>query len=93
MSSSPGNMFLEKGVNRIGSRYKKAVYREYTNDSFNVQKKRKPSEEHLGILGKFSFWLLKAFLINGDRLNTMSSFSFCRSVNQSRGGRADCDHI
>lgn len=61
MSSSPGNIFLEKGVNRIGSRYKKAVYREYTNDTFNVQKKRKPSEEHLGILGKFSFRLLKAF--------------------------------
>lgn len=51
LEDSPGNMFLEKGVNRIGSRYKKAVYREYTDDSFNVQKKRKPSEEHLGILG------------------------------------------
>lgn len=61
MSSSPGNIFLEKGVNRIGSRYKKAVYREYTDDNFNVQKKRKPSEEHLGILGKFSVWLLDAF--------------------------------
>lgn len=47
-------MFLEKGAKRIGSRYKKAVYREYTSDTFKVQKKRKANEEHLGILGKFS---------------------------------------
>lgn len=55
MSSSPGNAFLEKGPDRIGSRYKKVVYREYTDGTFTVQKERKSTEEHLGILGKFSF--------------------------------------
>ncbi|XP_035522767.1 ferroxidase HEPHL1 [Morone saxatilis] len=47
----PGNMFVEKGKNRIGSRYKKVVYREYTDDTFKVQKKRQPNEQHLGIIG------------------------------------------
>ncbi|XP_051902773.1 ferroxidase HEPHL1 isoform X2 [Hippocampus zosterae] len=48
---SPGNIFVGKGKNRIGSRYQKVVYREYTDESFTVQKKRNPSQEHLGILG------------------------------------------
>lgn len=75
MSSSPGNTFLEKGAKRIGSRYKKAVYREYTSDTFKVQKKRKPSEEHLGILGQFCFWLLKGSSMSEDRLNITSPSS------------------
>ncbi|XP_043995686.1 ferroxidase HEPHL1 [Gambusia affinis] len=45
---SPGNIFVGKGENRIGSRYKKVVYREYTDETFKNQKAR---EEHLGILG------------------------------------------
>lgn len=48
---SPGSIFVEKGANRIGSRYKKVVYREYTDDTFRVQKNRQPSQQHLGILG------------------------------------------
>ncbi|XP_038564951.1 ferroxidase HEPHL1 [Micropterus salmoides] len=48
---SPGAKYVEKGKNRIGSRYKKVVYREYTNDTFRVQKKRQPNQEHLGIIG------------------------------------------
>lgn len=57
MSPSPGNMFVEKGKNRIGSRYIKAVYREYTDETFRVQKERKPNEQHLGIMGEFSLLL------------------------------------
>ncbi|KAM4726146.1 ferroxidase HEPHL1 isoform 2-T2 [Anableps anableps] len=45
---SPGNIFVGKGENRIGSRYKKVVYREYTDGTFKYQKTR---QEHLGILG------------------------------------------
>lgn len=48
---SPGNIFVGKGKNRIGSRYKKVVYREYTDDTFSVQKKRQPDQQHLEILG------------------------------------------
>lgn len=61
MSFSPGNTFLEKGPKRIGSRYKKAVYREYTDDTFKVPKKRKSTEEHLGILGKFPSFSMRRF--------------------------------
>uniref|UniRef100_A0A669BJI4 ferroxidase n=1 Tax=Oreochromis niloticus TaxID=8128 RepID=A0A669BJI4_ORENI len=45
------NIFVGKGKNRIGSRYKKVVYREYTDDTFSVQKKRQPDQQHLEILG------------------------------------------
>ncbi|XP_069577324.1 ferroxidase HEPHL1 isoform X1 [Brachyistius frenatus] len=48
---SPGNIFVGKGKNRIGSRYKKVVYREYTDDTFRAQKKRHPNQQHLGIMG------------------------------------------
>uniref|UniRef100_A0A3B3ULM2 Plastocyanin-like domain-containing protein n=1 Tax=Poecilia latipinna TaxID=48699 RepID=A0A3B3ULM2_9TELE len=48
MSPSPGNIFVGKGENRIGSRYKKVAYREYTDETFKTQKAR---EEHLSILG------------------------------------------
>lgn len=37
--------------NRIGSLYKKALYREYTNASFVSLKNREPEWEHLGYLG------------------------------------------
>lgn len=52
MSPSPGSIFVENGKNRIGSRYKKVVYREYTDDTFTVQKQRQPNQKHLGIMGK-----------------------------------------
>lgn len=48
---SPGNVFVGKGENRIGSKYKKVVYREYTDATFTRAKPRLPEEEHLGILG------------------------------------------
>ncbi|KAG7484346.1 hypothetical protein MATL_G00048630 [Megalops atlanticus] len=49
--NSVGSIFVGKGENRIGSRYKKVVYREYTDTTFNIQKQRPPQEEHLEILG------------------------------------------
>uniref|UniRef100_A0A7N6BX88 ferroxidase n=1 Tax=Anabas testudineus TaxID=64144 RepID=A0A7N6BX88_ANATE len=39
------------GEKRIGSRYKKVVYREYLDGTFKVQKKREAEQQHLGILG------------------------------------------
>ncbi|CAG00485.1 unnamed protein product, partial [Tetraodon nigroviridis] len=56
--NSPGDKYLEKGKYRIGSRYKKVVYREYTDDTFSVQKKRQASQKHLGILGTVRFYFL-----------------------------------
>ncbi|XP_028277220.1 hephaestin-like protein 1 [Parambassis ranga] len=51
LEDSPGNIYVERGENRIGSRYKKVVYREYTDDTFRVQKKRQSNQQHLEILG------------------------------------------
>ncbi|XP_067851102.1 ceruloplasmin [Heptranchias perlo] len=44
-------VFFERGESRIGGKYKKALYREYTGETFKTLKKRTPDEEHLGILG------------------------------------------
>ena len=44
-------MFVEKGKDRIGQIYRKAIYREYTDATFQTLKPRLPSEEHMGILG------------------------------------------
>uniref|UniRef100_A0A3Q3VX61 ferroxidase n=1 Tax=Mola mola TaxID=94237 RepID=A0A3Q3VX61_MOLML len=45
------DVFLTKGPNRIGSRYKKVRYVEYSDDSFLTKMLRTPEEQHLGILG------------------------------------------
>lgn len=45
------NAFLDKEEFFIGSKYKKVVYREFTDSTFREQVKRRAEEEHLGILG------------------------------------------
>ena len=44
-------LYTESGPHRIGSVYKKAVYREYTDESFSTLKARPPEEQYLGLLG------------------------------------------
>jgi manganese oxidase len=45
------SVYLKQGDDRIGRRYLKAVYREYTDGSFSTLKVRSPEENYLGILG------------------------------------------
>jgi len=45
------NVFFEKGPHRIGAVYLKAIYREYTDDTFTTLKPRAPEWQHAGILG------------------------------------------
>ncbi|XP_049723444.1 ceruloplasmin isoform X1 [Elephas maximus indicus] len=45
------NVFLDKGDFFIGSKYKKVVYRQYTDSTFSTPVERTADEEHLGILG------------------------------------------
>ncbi|XP_075412020.1 ceruloplasmin isoform X2 [Tenrec ecaudatus] len=45
------NAFLDKEEFYIGSKYKKVVYRQYTDSTFSVAVVRKAEEAHLGILG------------------------------------------
>ncbi|KAJ1088314.1 hypothetical protein NDU88_001472 [Pleurodeles waltl] len=51
LENSPGNVYLNKEDRFIGSKYKKAKYREYTDGTFKTRKELTPEEEHLGILG------------------------------------------
>uniref|UniRef100_A0A673M8V6 ferroxidase n=1 Tax=Sinocyclocheilus rhinocerous TaxID=307959 RepID=A0A673M8V6_9TELE len=46
-----GNEFLKKEGKFIGSKYKKVLYREYTDDTFTKPKERSADMEHLGIMG------------------------------------------
>ncbi|XP_055977363.1 ceruloplasmin-like [Sorex fumeus] len=48
---SAPNVFLDKEELYIGSKYKKVVYRQYTDSTFSTKMERGPEEEHLGILG------------------------------------------
>jgi FtsP/CotA-like multicopper oxidase with cupredoxin domain len=43
--------YVENGPDRIGKVYRKALYREYTDDSFRTPKPATPDTEHLGVLG------------------------------------------
>lgn len=45
------NVFVEQGPHRIGKVYRKAIYREYTDETFSKLKPRAPEWEHAGILG------------------------------------------
>src|SRR3954451_2854233 len=45
------NVFMQNGPDRIGRVYRKALYREYTDDTFRRLKSRGPAEEHMGLLG------------------------------------------
>ncbi|XP_066496065.1 hephaestin [Tiliqua scincoides] len=47
------NIFLSRKDGLLGSRYKKAIYKEYTDGTFKTPKTRTFGEEHLGILGPF----------------------------------------
>ncbi|KAL1022868.1 hypothetical protein UPYG_G00033520 [Umbra pygmaea] len=49
--NSPGKEFIEKQEKFIGSKYKKVVYREFTNNKFTTEKERSADMQHLGILG------------------------------------------
>ena len=44
-------VFTERGPHRIGTVYRKAIYREYTDETFTQLKPRSPEWEHAGILG------------------------------------------
>ncbi|TRY54503.1 hypothetical protein DNTS_009213 [Danionella cerebrum] len=48
---NPGNDFLQKEGIFIGSKYKKVLYREYTDETFTKPKERTVDMEHLGIMG------------------------------------------
>jgi manganese oxidase len=43
--------FTESGPHQIGRVYKKAIYREYTDGTFTVLKKRSAEDAYLGLLG------------------------------------------
>ncbi|KAK3576332.1 hypothetical protein CHS0354_039739 [Potamilus streckersoni] len=49
--NTPGEIYVRDNDVFIGSKYKKAVYREYTDSTFSTQKVRGSEEEHLGLIG------------------------------------------
>lgn len=49
--NSEQQVFVYQSPSTIGSQYKKAIYREYTDADFTTLKKRPAKEQHLGMLG------------------------------------------
>ena len=49
--SSESSKYFIKADNRIGGIYKKALYFEYTDDTFSTRKNRSADALHLGSLG------------------------------------------
>ena len=43
--------YTQPGPNHIGHIYRKAIYREYTDDTFRTRKPRAAQDEYLGLLG------------------------------------------
>ncbi|NXV78051.1 HEPH protein, partial [Atlantisia rogersi] len=52
-AESYADVFLSNENGLLGSKYKKAVYREYTDGTFRTPKPRMNGDEHLGVLGPF----------------------------------------
>ncbi|XP_038057042.1 hephaestin-like protein [Patiria miniata] len=48
---STGFVFVHQGDHSIGSRYKKALYREFTDETFSTEKERTGPDAHLGVQG------------------------------------------
>ena len=44
-------VYTESGPHQVGRAYKKAIYREYTDDTFKVLKPRRADDAYLGLLG------------------------------------------
>jgi len=44
-------LYTERGPHRIGSTYRKAIYREYTDETFTTLKPRPAEWQHAGLLG------------------------------------------
>ena len=44
-------VFTDPAADRIGNMYRKAIFREYTDDSFHTLKPRSPELAHMGLLG------------------------------------------
>ncbi|GIY90425.1 hephaestin-like protein [Caerostris darwini] len=51
MDSEESKTFVERGNDRIGTRYKKALFREFTDATFTTRKCETPQSRHLGVLG------------------------------------------
>lgn len=50
---SVSDTFFDNRNDRIGGKYKKVQYVEYTDDTFTKRKERTSEEQHLGILGRY----------------------------------------
>lgn len=74
-----GDIFLNHENGRLGSQYKKAVYREYTDGTFKTPKNRTDAEQHLGILGNPLKLLSVIFIPASKILN-----SFCALFSRGR---------
>lgn len=68
-------IWTERGKDRIGNVYRKAIYREYTDETFSTEKKRAKEWEHLGIMGPLIRAEVGDTIVIHFRNNTTQSYS------------------
>ncbi len=49
--NSASAKYFKRTTNRIGGKYIKAIYVEYTDATFSTKRNKSASEKHLGIIG------------------------------------------
>lgn len=69
------NVFVERGPNRIGRVYKKALFHEYTDATFTTRKPVAPQWQHLGIMGPLIRGVVGDTLLVTFRNNTKRRIS------------------
>jgi hypothetical protein len=68
-------IWTEHTKDRIGKIYRKATYREYTDETFSAEKRRPPEWEHLGIMGPLIRAEVGDTIVVHFRNNTGQSYS------------------
>jgi FtsP/CotA-like multicopper oxidase with cupredoxin domain len=74
------NVFVQQGPDRIGRRYIKALYREYTDGTFHTLRQRPTGWQHLGFLGP----LIRAVV--GDQIHVVFKNNTTRPVSMHPHG-------
>ena len=87
-------IYTEHGEHRIGTTYRKAIYREYTDDTFSKLKPRAPEWEHLGLVGpvlrgEVSDTIKVVFKNNGSRPYSMHPHGVFYAKESEGAGYAD----
>ncbi|RVE73621.1 hypothetical protein OJAV_G00032920 [Oryzias javanicus] len=86
--NNPAIIFVDRQTGFIGSRYKKVVYRQFTDCTFKTEMRRGPDMKHLGIMGP----MIHAFVGEKVEIVFMNMASRPYSIH-AHGVKTDSPHV